>query len=308
MKKILTFIFVILLAATASGAELNTPTSQPAAPSGGGRGKPKKTRGCNLKKSIIISGSGNSYQLNAYTVTTIIGESIGGESSSSANFALSGGFLSNPQTIPGSDTTAPSTPVVIDDGSHTISDSILHATWSADDPESEIGEYLYSVPGVIDWTSVGPDTEVTLSGLQLQHGQTYYFEVVAKNNAGISSEIGSSDGITVNLSVPVISSLIPEDLTKIYAESKVDILATASDSDGDTLEYQIVIDGNIKQDWNQSNSFAWYFSSSDIGKTHLIQVNVADGNGAIVPKQSKIFILRAPITPPPYTNPTENAR
>ncbi|MBU2541832.1 MAG: fibronectin type III domain-containing protein [Candidatus Omnitrophica bacterium] len=262
-----------------------------------------------LKKSTIVSGAGNTYRLDTYNLTAIIGEAIGGQSSNSANYALSSGYMSDPQTIPGFDSTPPTTPVVIDDGDYTTSSSTLHASWSAEDPESEIAQYLYSVPGIVDWTSAGLDTEITLTSLGLKHGQTYYFEVIAKNNAGISSEVGMSDGITVNLSEPIILILIPENLSKVYAEDQLDIQVAASDSDGDTLEYQIIIDGEIKQDWSHSRIFSWTINAEEAGKVHIITANVRDGNGAVVSKQSKVFILHKPINPPlrPISNSGEGS-
>ena len=101
------------------------------------------------------------------------------------------------------DKTAPETPVVIDDGDFTPIGDQLHASWASSDDESGIHEYQYAIgttPGgtdVVPWTSVGASTEVTKTGLSLTVGPTYYFAVKAQNGAGLSSEVGVSDGITV---------------------------------------------------------------------------------------------------------------
>ena len=104
------------------------------------------------------------------------------------------------------DATAPSTPVVTDDGLETASMTEIHATWSATDEQSGIAEYHYAVSttqsesGIItggEWQSAGINTEGTRSGLSLTPGQTYYVLVKAKNGAGEWSGIGASDGITV---------------------------------------------------------------------------------------------------------------
>jgi hypothetical protein len=51
------------------------------------------------KRSVIISGGGGSYKFNRYKISSLLGEVIGGSSGSSANFSISTGYFSNPQTI-----------------------------------------------------------------------------------------------------------------------------------------------------------------------------------------------------------------
>ena len=64
-------------------------------------------------------------------------------------------------------------------------------------------EYLYAVGttaggnDVVDWTSAGTATEKTITGLSLTPGQTYYVSVKAVNGQGLTSQIGSSDGMAV---------------------------------------------------------------------------------------------------------------
>lgn len=101
------------------------------------------------------------------------------------------------------DSTPPGTSTVTDDGTYTTNNIQLHATWQAQDLESGIAEYQYAIgtsqggTDTVDWTSVGTETEVTKGGLNLQHGQVYYFSVKVKNRAGDWSNIGYSDGIKV---------------------------------------------------------------------------------------------------------------
>jgi len=96
------------------------------------------------------------------------------------------------------DTTSPNPPSVTawGDGSTTT----LATRWSASDPESAITLYRYAVgttPGgtdVVNWTTVGV-TEVVRSGLNLLAGQTYYVSVKARNEGGLWSEPGISNGV-----------------------------------------------------------------------------------------------------------------
>jgi Leucine-rich repeat (LRR) protein len=118
-----------------------------------------------------------------------------------SNWSMQTSFTTT--TEPTIDTTPPTTPVVTDSGVVTSSTSQLHATWTSSDPESGIAEYQYAIgtaageTDVIGWTSVGTDTQVTKTGLNLTPGTTYYFSVKAKNGAGLWSDVGVSDGIRV---------------------------------------------------------------------------------------------------------------
>lgn len=117
-----------------------------------------------------------------------------------------------------SDNTPPTTPIVTDEGVYQEDTTKLSASWVSSDPESGIVEYQYAVgsaPGLADvagWVSVGINTSGTRYGLSLQPGQTYYINVKAKNNAGVWSAIGSSDGITITHQVATIgqAKLLPD--------------------------------------------------------------------------------------------------
>ena len=100
------------------------------------------------------------------------------------------------------DNFAPSRPVVVDEGSQTGNKRRLWAGWTSTDTQSGIKEYRYSIgtsPGlrnIVDWTYLGTSTSVTRTGLNLQNGQAYFFNVQARDNQDNWSQTGSSDGIT----------------------------------------------------------------------------------------------------------------
>ncbi len=111
------------------------------------------------------------------------------------------------------DITPPTKPVVIDAGRYTGTNTQLHASWYSKDDESGIREYQYAIGSaqglrdILDWTSAGTSTSGTITGLNLQNGKTYYLSVKARNGGGLYSDIGYSDGITVDItpsSVPVV--------------------------------------------------------------------------------------------------------
>jgi hypothetical protein len=83
---------------------------------------------------------------------------------------------------------------------HTVS-----ANWAqAIDNNSEIAEYMYALgttsgsDDIVQWTSAGLNTSVTITNLNLTYGQTYYISVKAINLAGLSSPVISSDGFIVS--------------------------------------------------------------------------------------------------------------
>lgn len=80
----------------------------------------------------------------------------------------------------------------------------LSANWApTNDPNSGVSNYYYSIgtnPGdssVASWTNNFLQSMVMKTGLSLTLNQTYYFNVIAKNGAGLFSPILSSNGQTV---------------------------------------------------------------------------------------------------------------
>ena len=105
------------------------------------------------------------------------------------------------------DYTAPETIPYINDG---LSDDIditseadqLSANWgNSSDANSGFSNFWISIgtsPGsnnITDYTNNGTSTSATVSGLSLQHNTTYYFNVIAENNAELQTSVISSDGI-----------------------------------------------------------------------------------------------------------------
>jgi hypothetical protein len=109
------------------------------------------------------------------------------------------------------DYSKPTTPVVSDDGTYTNSTTQLNASWTdSTDSDSGVVEYQYKIPNTLRevWTPVGSNRQVVVKGLKLVNGVTYKFKVKAINGGGIQSDIGESDGITVDSVAPVTSSNI----------------------------------------------------------------------------------------------------
>lgn len=201
------------------------------------------------------------------------------------------------------DTTPPTLPIVTDDGAFTTNFTQLHATWTSSDPQSGIEAYEYRIgttPAggeLIPATSVGLATEVMKTGLSLVHGQPYYIGVRAKNGAGAWSEWGVSDGIDANASAPLISAFSPADASKFLHGDTIALSVTASDADGDALEYQFGSNGTIKQGWSALTSHGWLTTTGDLG-LRTIKAEVRDGYGGLATREQEIYVFRRPISPP----------
>lgn len=108
------------------------------------------------------------------------------------------------------DTSPPSQPLVKDDGDYT-NKTTLNFSWLSDDKESGIDRYRYylsssrDLPDLVPWKET-MRSKLTLSGLPLEDGKTYYLFVMAKNRSGLFSswsKVGVSDGITFDGSHPL---------------------------------------------------------------------------------------------------------
>ncbi|MFH1245127.1 MAG: hypothetical protein V1662_01430 [Candidatus Omnitrophota bacterium] len=174
-------------------------------------------------------------------------------------------------------TTLPPQPVVIDEGDYTLSTTTLQASWSVAETESDIQDYSYAIGtspyanDILDWT-ITQESSVIQRGLNLLPGNSYYFCVKARNNAGLWSEVGCSDGIKV-ISKPkaVIDSIIPN---PVYKGKSVTLSGHGESKESDIVEYSWRLDKN--DILGSSNSLT--FSASAAG-THTLFLKVRDSNG-----------------------------
>jgi hypothetical protein len=199
------------------------------------------------------------------------------------------------------DKTAPSKPVV-EDGEFTNFITQFHASWTAaSDAESGIAEYLYSIgtssdgSGFENWTSSGTQTDLTIIGLSLVWGQTYYLGVRAKNGAGTYSDTGISDGIYVN-AIPVVADIPDVSFPEDGSDSSVDLdeyVNDLNDADNqinwtytgnDSVKVNInpttnVVTLTADPNWSGSENITftatdpWYMNDSDAMTVNVIPVN-----------------------------------
>jgi len=201
------------------------------------------------------------------------------------------------------DTTPPAIPAVTDDGATTNIQDSLHALWNSVDPDTGIAEYLYAIgtapylDNVLGWTSAGASTSVTVPGLSLVPGSTYYINVKAKNTAGLWSVVGSSDGIMLIQTSPVIAAIVPVDGSVVDSGDAVSFNITASDPEDDAIKYKIEVDGTVVSDWNEEPVFEWQTLPLPLGvKEVTVSVKDVWGNTSI--KNFSLYITRkAPAIP-----------
>ena len=212
------------------------------------------------------------------------------------------------------DTTAPTTPVVTDDGAYTRSTTKLHASWSSADPESGIRQYQYQVrmdspSGVVlvDWTSTGTATSVTRARLRLQQGRSYFFGVKAKNGAGRSSAVGFSDGIRVDTTAPSPVSVTDDGATTSSLTSLHATWSASSDPESGIMQYEYLIrqdspSGTIIVNWTEVGL------ATEVTRAGLSLLNgtiyfigVRARNGALLyasPRYSDGLLVQTDTTPP----------
>ena len=213
------------------------------------------------------------------------------------------------------DVSKPSKPTVTDSGSSATSTSSLYASWSASDSTSGIAEYQYQLiqdssagTVVVNWTSAGTSASVTKTGLSLTSGKSYYFGVKAKNGAGLWSDTGYSDGITVSsdngggggggsdITTPNITKVSPEDKSFLYQGKSQSLSITTDDTDSYQNYYQFSIDGSVKQSWSTKSSYSWDTSSASL-KKYTLKFEAKDDGGS-TSKEIKVFLIKEPVSPP----------
>ncbi|MFH1352706.1 MAG: kelch repeat-containing protein [bacterium] len=145
------------------------------------------------------------------------------------------------------DVSSPTAVAVVSDGLSsdsdvTFSQTQLSANWTAgSDAESGIKGYWYAIgtsSGGVDvssWTYNGNVTSVTVTGLSLTIGSSYYFSVKAENNAGLKSDAVSSDGIRVGATT--LDHYEVSAPTAVITGSLFTVTVYAKNDTNDTIDY-----------------------------------------------------------------------
>ncbi|HOO55339.1 MAG TPA: hypothetical protein PLN69_00845, partial [bacterium] len=184
------------------------------------------------------------------------------------------------------DTLAPAVPVVTDQGEYTTDDGSIIVEWSATAGYSGIVEYQYAVGStsgsddVVSWTSSGTDTDADIT-VSLSDGSTYYVLVKALSGAGVWSDAGSSDGITVDTTAPVCTVSA---LSEYQSVEDFSVAWTASDGgSGLAALYSVQVKNGATGAWTnwKSNTTQtdYIYDRGRNGNTYYFQCKAKDVAG-----------------------------
>gem|GEM_PF-755591 len=180
----------------------------------------------------------------------------------------------------------PSKPIVTTANSCSVDKTTLAADFYSTDTQTGISEYQYKItkgamdgyPAAVvvkDWTSVGIATSATATGLNLAPGWAYYFNVKAKNGAGLWSSVGV--GYTIVDSAPVITSPTMSAMT-VRVGQLLQFVVSATDADGDVLMYSAF--GGLPPGASINGftgQFNWTPGAGNVG-TAVVKLEVWDGH------------------------------
>jgi hypothetical protein len=203
----------------------------------------------------------------------------------------------------GTDTTPPSVPGAVRDGTgtdiaYTSSNTQLSANWDASsDAESGISGYQYAIgttaggTQTVNWTSLGNVTTYTKTSLSLTNGQTYYFSVKAVNGAGLTGNAKNSNGQEVDTTAPSAPATVRDGTgTDISTTSSTTQLSAnwdaSADSESGISGYQYAIGttagGTQTVNWTSLGNVTTYTKTSlalSVGQTYYFSVKAVNGVG-----------------------------
>lgn len=172
-----------------------------------------------------------------------------------------------------------------DDGSYT-NYSLINVTGTVDDPNSDV--WVNGIKAAL----VG--NNFTANGVVLAHRGSNIITAQAINSGGHTSVARI---IVILGRLPTIVSLIPQDGTKFYEGDVIRSQVEALDMDGDSIEYQFILDGKIEQTWSAIPNYDWTTGAGDQG-AHTLKVEARDGFGGKSAASSEFYIYVEPIAFP----------
>lgn len=145
-----------------------------------------------------------------------------------------------------------------DDIDYQSAESVFHANWNGfDDGQkgSGIAEYKYKLTdknniNITPWASAGLRTKVTVTGLNLVNGNTYFITVRAIDKVGHHKDV-KSDGVTMDTSHPVYTGRIS--VQGESAENNGEEVVYIRDNDSVTVSWPQFVDehsGMKKYQWS----------------------------------------------------------
>ncbi len=104
--------------------------------------------------------------------------------------------------------------------------------------------------------------------------------------------------VTVTLgTIPTLQVALPADGSKLYAGAAVTLQASASDAEGDPIQFHFAIDGTPMADWAASSSMSWTPAQSATGQ-HTVTIRARDDYGGSADRHNDVWVLRSPVQHP----------
>jgi len=170
----------------------------------------------------------------------------------------------------------------------------LSANWTGfSDSISGISNYEYAIgttnqgTDVVSWVSTGTDSSMTHSGLTLANGSSYFISVRATDFAGNFSDTSSSDGIIVDIEVPMAGSVFDgsgQDEELVYSFTTLESNWSGfSDTVSGIQHYEYAIGTEIDSfslvNWTSVGLDTFFIDSSLTlisGETYYVSVRATD--------------------------------
>jgi len=96
--------------------------------------------------------------------------------------------------------------------------------------------------------------------------------------------------------MPRITAVVPASFARLYELEQKSFTVTANDPDSETLEYQLRLDGVVKQAYQASNVLNFTPATTDFGRG-AFQIEVRDNDDGVVAYEQAGFVFHEPPLP-----------
>lgn len=108
----------------------------------------------------------------------------------------------------------------------------------------------------------------------------------------------TAQDVTITLgTIPTIQTTQPPDAAKVYAGATATIQVSATDQEGDPIEYQLVVDGIPLSAWGDAPTASWSPGLSELG-LHTVRASARDGYGGSSARDVEVLVVRQPVQHP----------
>jgi len=143
--------------------------------------------------------------------------------------------------------------------------------------------------GISNFIQSGGGGDTTSTNYQIKEGR-----IVLGETLSLSSTNYEIEAVEVSITgrLATVDSVTPGDLSPIYYEDNISYTVTATDPDGDTLQYAAEQDATSKVTTQSSNVLPWTLTVTDFGR-HTANLDVIDPDGTVT-RQQDFFVVHTP--------------